>query len=221
MLSPLGGGSSDGSSRTGAPSAERGFHRLDGVCLTVVDPAPDGLLFDVIQQTLDLLSGCPKGRGSGSFGTGHAGGMPSMATMSSSWRVAPSCATVKMLLGAGDFGGRAPILDGQCGPARIDHAARVSLTVAHRDETVEVALIPETLERTNWVTCKWAIRFMLIRCVVSHRGANGSIAGVDPDLLADQSSFWSSRVLDIVQGTRVTSHRFVRSAPKWWPGAVQ
>ena len=29
---------------------------LDGVCLTVVDPARDGLLFDVVQQTLDLPS---------------------------------------------------------------------------------------------------------------------------------------------------------------------
>ena len=29
---------------------------LDGVCLTVVDPARDGLLFDVVQQTLDLTS---------------------------------------------------------------------------------------------------------------------------------------------------------------------
>ena len=48
---------------------------LDGICLTVVDPAPDGLLFDVIQQTLDLTSLHTTERsGSGSFGTGHAGG---------------------------------------------------------------------------------------------------------------------------------------------------
>lgn len=127
---------------------------LDGVCLTVVDPAPEALVFDVVQQTLDLTSLAGRKVGDrvhlepamrvgdpvdGHHVQGHV----------------EACGTV---LQNGDDAARGwrlrvavpESLMACVVPQGSITLHGVSLTVAHRDETsVEVALIPETLERTH------------------------------------------------------------------------
>jgi riboflavin synthase len=122
--------------------------------LTVVDPAPDGLLFDVIQQTLDLTSLSNRKVGDrvhlepamrvGDAVDGHhvQGHVEACGTVlhngedaSRGWRLRVEVP---------------PSLMASVVPQGSITLHGVSLTVAHRDETsVEVALIPETLERTN------------------------------------------------------------------------
>ncbi len=127
---------------------------LDGVCLTVVDPAPEALLFDVVQQTLELTSLAGRVVGDrvhlepamrvGDAVDGHQvqGHVEACGTVlengddaSRGWRlrVAVPESLMACVVSQGSI-----TLHG------------VSLTVAHRDEnSVEVALIPETLKRTN------------------------------------------------------------------------
>ena len=127
---------------------------LDGVCLTVVDPAPDGLLFDVVQQTLDLTSLSERKVGDrvhlepamrvGDAVDGHhvQGHVEACGTVlhngedaSRGWRLRVEVPQSLMACVV---------------PQGSITLHGVSLTVAHRDEaSVEVALIPETLERTN------------------------------------------------------------------------
>ena len=127
---------------------------LDGVCLTVVDPNVQGLVFDVVQQTLDLTTLSKLRSGDrvhlepamrvGDAVDGHhvQGHVEACGVVSANeskgargWRL---CVDVPEAL-----------MDSIVPQGSITLHG-VSLTVATRHKTsVEVALIPETLDRSN------------------------------------------------------------------------
>ena len=154
---------------------------------------PDGPSFRRDPANPGPTSCLTEGRGSGSFGTGHAGG-DAVDGHHVQGHV-EACGTV---LHNGEDASRGwrlrvevpPSLMASVVPQGSITLHGVSLTVAHRDETsVEVALIPETLERTNLGHLQVGDPIhvetdVLCRTVVQTVRS----LGLTPDLLADQSS---------------------------------